>query len=353
METTEPEVEEPESTEAESTETETAEAESTEPEVAEVESTEPEVAEVETTEAEPAEAETTKLESAEAETTDTETTEPQDTKLEDQKTKVPIFKRILLYAAMVISVLFLLLSLAGIIGGWALNKPATEAALTVLTSFDNALQRIEEASAKTGAALSEISTALDDADQQIQEAGEELADTNLLLEVISLLIGEDIEPNTDQAGESIRSIYDTVLAIEEAIAAINAIPFLNIEIPGEEEIASIRTGMEEMAVAVSELKEEVQQRREDRAENLVEAISAPINRLNTRVEELQTRMADIEQRSGMAIERIDQVQSRVPLWIDLVSIANTLLFGWFMFSQGAVIVLFWRALHPNQAAAAK
>lgn len=267
---------------------------------------------------------------------------------DDRKIKMPIFKRILWYAAIVISSLFLLLGLAGIIGGWAINKPLTDTILAVLVSFDEALHRMEEASSKASAALSESSAALEDADQRLQEAGEELADTSILLEVISRLVGEDIQPNMDQTAENIRAVYDTVVAIEEAIAAINTIPFVDLEIPGGEEVASIRTGMEEMAVTVSELREEVQQRREERAEKLVERISAPVNTLNSRVEEMETKIIDIEARLGLAIERIDQVQSRVPLWIDVASILNTLLFGWFMFSQGAVIVLSWRALHPSQ-----
>jgi len=271
--------------------------------------------------------------------------------VEVQKIKVPIFKRILLYAAIVISIIFLLLGLAGIIGGWVINKPVTETLQTVLTSFETALTRVEEVSVNAGAALSETSTALGNADQRVQEAGEELADTNLILEVVSLIVGEEIEPNTDRARDSFVSIYDTVVAIEEAIAAINAIPFLNIEIPGSEEIASIRTGMEEIAVGVAELKDEIQQKREDRADNVVEAISAPINRLNIRVDEMSAKISDIETRLGLAIDRAEQVNSKIPLWIDIVSILNTLLFAWFIFSQGAVIVLCWRALHPDQVAA--
>ncbi len=272
--------------------------------------------------------------------------------VEVQKNKVPIFKRILLYVAIVISVLFLLLGLAGIVGGWAINKPVTETIQTVLISFDTALTRMEEVSINAGAALSETSAALETADQRVQAAGEELADTNLLLEVLSRIVGEDIEPNTGRARDSFVSIYDTVAAIEEAIAAINNIPFIDLEIPGSEEIASIRTGMEEIALGVTELKDEIQQRREDRAENLVEAISTPINRLSTRVEEMTSRISDIETRLGLAIARTEQVNSRVPLWIDIISILITLLFAWFMFSQGAVIVLCWRALHPEKAAVA-
>ena len=363
------ELETPEAEDEETTEVEASEPEEPAEETADVEDQEAEPPEPEESAEKPAEAEDQEAESSEPEEPEKEPAETEDQELEEpteeiidavdkdvepavQEERVPIFKQILFYAAIAISGIFLLISLLGIIGGWVINTPTTEAALAVLTSFDDALQRMEEASINANAALAELSTGLENADQKIQEAGEELADTNLLLEVISRITDQEIQPNMTQTRDNIRSIYDTVLAIEQAIATINAIPFIDIEIPGEEEISSIRTGMEEMAVAVTDLREEVQQRREDRAENLVEIFSAPVNRLNSRVEELQSRLSEIEARLATAIERTNFLKDRIPLWIDIVSILNTLVFGWFMFSQGAVILLCWRALHPKESAAA-
>ena len=100
-----------------------------------------------------------------------------------------------------------------------------------------------------------------------------------------------------------------------------------------------------MAVSAAELREQSQQRREDRAENFVEAVTAPINRLNDRVDEMITRMTGTEERLGLAVERIDDLQNNVPRWIDIASIIATLLLAWLMFSKGAVIVLCWQALH--------
>lgn len=295
--------------------------------------------EEETTEGERAEEDT-----KEVDATEVEKTEFDSMQVEEQKEGPGIFKRILLYSAMVISVIFLLLGLAGIIGVWAINTPATETILAILEPIDLALQRMELASQRTGAALSETSAALEDADQRVQQIGETVAETSLIREAISRIVDDDIKASVNETRENIRALYDTLGAIEEAIQAFNAIPFVGLELPGSEEIAAVRTGMEEIATSTAELSDEIQQRREERAENLVERLSTPINRLNMRVEEMQAKMTDTEARLGLAIERIDNIQNQVPLWIDIVSIVNTLLLAWFMFSQGAVFVLCRRAL---------
>lgn len=288
--------------------------------------------------------ESSEEESTEVETSEAVTTEEETTEVENQKEGPSIFRRILLYTAMVISIIFLLLGLAGIIGVWAINTPATETVLAILEPIDLALQRMELASQRAGGALSETSAALENADQRVQEMGETVAETSLIREAVSRIVDEDVQTRVGETRENIRALYDTLGAIEEAIQAINAIPFVGLEVPGSEEIAAVRTGMEEIATGVAELSDEVQQRREERAENLVERLSRPINRLNTRVEELQTNIADTEARLGLAIERIDNIQNQVPLWIDIVSVVDTLLLAWFMFSQGAVFVLCRRAL---------
>jgi hypothetical protein len=258
-----------------------------------------------------------------------------------------IFKRILLYVAIVIGAVFFLLGLAGVIGVWVINTPATETILAILEPIDNSLQRLEGVAGEVGVALSEVSTSLDEADQQVQELGAGLAETNLVVEAINRIFDADVEQSLAKAGDNVVSIYDTVVAIEETINAINGIPLLKIEVPGSDEIASIRTGMEELAASADELQQESQQRREDRADSFVEAVSAPINRLNDRVDDMYTRITGAEDRLGLAVENIDEIQSKVPGWIDIASIIATLLLAWLMFSQAAVIILCWRALHPK------
>jgi signal transduction histidine kinase len=309
--------------------------------------------------------------------TDVQSSEPEDSRAEEVETDAPeeleetevteevapepakvetepgLPKKLLLWAAIVIAALFLLLGLASVVGVWAVNTPVTNTVLAILQPIDNALHRLEAVSGEVATTLSTASASLDEADQRVQELGAGLAETNLVKEALTRILDVDLKQKVGKANDSVRSIYDTVVAVEETINTINAIPFLSLEVPGSEEMASIRIGMEEMATSAQELRQENQQRREDRAENLVAAITTPLDRLNGRVDEMQSRMTNAEARFGQAIERMDDLQGKVPGWIDMASIVATLLLAWLMFSQGAVIVLCWRALHvkPRTASA--
>jgi len=240
---------------------------------------------------------------------------------------------------MVISIIMLLLGLAGIIGAWTINTPATETVLEVLAPINTALQRVESISHETVTALTEVSAALDNAEKRVQERGSEVTESNIALDAISKIVGEDVRPKIDKAGDNIRAVYDTLGAIEETIQAINAIPFIDVEVPGSEEITQIRTGMEETALTVSDLAEELQQKKADTVAKAVDKVTEPLKRMNTRVEEMRANTADLEARAGAASDRITYVQSQVPRWIDILSIVLTLLLVWFTLSQVAVFVL--------------
>lgn len=249
------------------------------------------------------------------------------------------FKRILLYAAMVISILVLVLSVAGIIGAWAYNTPATEAILDILVPVTNALQRSEELVNTTGQSLTRVSTALDTAGSRVQEIGDDVAEKEIVLEAASLIVGEDVRPALQEASDSIRSVYDTVGALEEAIQTFNAIPFIDVEVPGAEPLGNLRTGMEEVATTAEDLVVTLQEKKAEIVSETVTEVTQPIDRLNSRVGEIRTGLADLETRLGASITNLLRLQEELPSWIDMLCIATTVFLLWVIISQIAVFVL--------------
>ena len=55
-----------------------------------------------------------------------------------------VFKRILMYAAMVISIIVMVICIAGIIGAWYYNTPATDAVLDIVVPATEAVQVAEK-----------------------------------------------------------------------------------------------------------------------------------------------------------------------------------------------------------------
>ncbi|MGD8488093.1 MAG: hypothetical protein PVJ23_01155 [Anaerolineae bacterium] len=255
-----------------------------------------------------------------------------------------ILKRILLYTGMVISMIVLLLCLAGVIGTWVINKPATETILSALAPINAALERVESLSKGTARTLTETSAALDRANTRVEEMGDGITETRVVLEAISALLGEDVRPKINSARDSIRAVYDTLVAIEEVIVSFNAIPFVGVEVPGGDEVAQVRTGMEEAAVEVNTLLESSQQKKEETVAEVVERVTGSVDQIRTRVDGIQTRVSDLETRAGRASQKMIDLQKQIPLWIDVSSTVATVLLAWLIFSQVAVFVLCMKQL---------
>ena len=120
------------------------------------------------------------------------------------------FKKILLYAGMVVSFIVLVVCTAGVVGTWYLNTPLTEAVLGVVLPVTDAMQLAEDVTGETGIVLETVSTGLDEAQQQIEAISEEVVDTKVAVEAISALVGEDIQPQVDEVKANIKAIYNTL-----------------------------------------------------------------------------------------------------------------------------------------------
>ncbi|MEA3334830.1 MAG: hypothetical protein U9R25_02905 [Chloroflexota bacterium] len=258
-------------------------------------------------------------------------------------------KRILLYAAIVLSVIALLISVAGIIAVWYYNTPVTESILSLLVPATDAMARVEQRTGETGMTLTDVSAGLQTAGQQVQDLGEEVLATDIALELISRKVGEDIRPKIQETAVNVESVYDTVVAFEEAIVTFNEMPFVDLELPGAAEIGQIRGGMEDVAGQIGDLSERLQTQKEDIVTDAVNKIAQPLAQIDTRVTEINTQVDDIHVRAGASREQLLWMQGEVPGWIDMFSVATTLFLGWVIISQVIVILCCRKTLQGKVA----
>lgn len=259
-------------------------------------------------------------------------------------------KKILLYVGMILAVVTLVLAAAGIIGAWYYNTPVTETVLSILVPVTNTLQRVETIAGETVTALEDVSTGLVEAQRRVEEIGADVNEANLAVEAISTLVGEDIRPKIDQIRKSYRSVYDTLAAIQEVVRAVNALPFLDLELPGDEELEQARTGMEDIGAEVQALNTKLTDRKAEIVGGAVEQVNDPLDRLGTNVTETKVKIAGIETSAKESKENLLYVQENVASWIDLASIAMTLVLIWIIISQVAVFLLCREYLQGEAAA---
>ena len=114
---------------------------------------------------------------------------------------------------------------------------------------------------RTGAVLQEVSTKVVEAEQALSDIVDEVAEADIAVEALSRIFDTDIQSGVETVKGNVLAVYDTLGLIQETIESINEIPFVDLEIPGAEELGQVRGGMEEVAARTDEISNSIEQRK--------------------------------------------------------------------------------------------
>ena len=103
----------------------------------------------------------------------------------------------------------------------------------------------------------------------------------------------------------------------------------------------VRRGISSTGRMLEELDADVQERRSEAAEDLVGSITSRTSEIGGFLDDVQSDVDDLRTQIGDLQTRVATLKGRVPLWIDLGSIAITLLFLWLAISQVSVFIHGW------------
>lgn len=250
-----------------------------------------------------------------------------------------IFKRILMYAAMVISIIVMVICIAGIIGAWYYNTPVTDTVLGIVVPATEAVQVAEKVTNEAGRGLQDVSSRVAEAQQALSDIIDEVVEANIAVEALSRIFDTDIRSEVETLRGNVRAVYDTLGLIQETVESINDIPFIDLEVPGAEELGRVLSGMEEVASRADEISNSIQQRKAELIDGAVTEIAEPLAQMNTRLNEVQSSLFELNTILGTSIESLLLVQENAARWIDLISVAITFILIWVFISQVAVFVL--------------
>lgn len=254
-----------------------------------------------------------------------------------------VLKRIFGIVIIIISVVFIVACLAGVVFSWSINPPMTKAITGVLTGFERVLTTAETGIERVNTRLSEAQTNIDTIEENVETAGETLSETSIVYEVLDRTVGDELFPKIAAAGDTIIAIRDSVISFNELLESINDLPFVDLPTLTEE----LDTASESMAKVQSEVEEtrtELQAIKEEAISKPVTAITDRTTRISDGLESTQQDLSNTQTNIKENIESISMIKARVPLLIDLISVSFSFVYLWIAFGQVGLIVLAWRRL---------
>jgi hypothetical protein len=251
------------------------------------------------------------------------------------------WKRILAFVIMILSVILIILCIVGIIGNWSINNSVTIGITKILTGIENTLGLADDALGRLDTRVGSAQERVADFEQSVQTAGENWAENPVILTALSEKLDLGIAPAINDLRETVQSIRETLIAVQNAIQAINALPFVSVgkETSDWESLQQLSEGISALNEGVQETRNGIREAKEEAATQVGFAVGKGASRLDSGLATIETAVADYGTRISELRTEVSAFKASVIFWLDVASVIMTLLLLWLIFSQVVVFVL--------------
>jgi hypothetical protein len=253
------------------------------------------------------------------------------------------FKRILSAIVIAISVLLLVLSLAGIVGTWIVRDQLHTDLVGIVTAAETRATTVKKGLDRLDTALTQSRSQVTAIEQEAQAFGTSLEENRPLLTAISDAIGIELSPLIESARETMTTVREAVAAVNSAIEAINAIPFVSVPAPELQTLQKLSQDVESFRTEVQAVRTAMEQRRSEIIQGTVSIITTPTSQIGGTLDEMLDTVSGYSQQVGAVQEGLSRFRSAIGSTLTWTAIIVTLILLWIAFSQVGLLVLGWRA----------
>jgi hypothetical protein len=256
-------------------------------------------------------------------------------------------KRALAVIGMVLSILVLLISIAGIVVSWTAGGALKNVSNKVLTGVERGLEVTDDALVRVDDRLEGARANIKTVEEAAKQVGEDVEETNFALLLIEETVGEELLPRIESAQETLETTRASVIAFNNTLEAANEIPFVSVPTLTDELDAASERAAESKA-AVDEIKTALKVAKSEAVDSLVGAITQRTSKIDGAISELQGDVADYQTNVAAVDDRVSSLKSRIRLWIDVATIIFSIGYFWVAISQVAMLGLGWSYLRNGE-----
>lgn len=249
-------------------------------------------------------------------------------------------RRAISLAAIILSSVFLAVSLAGIILTWSAYQRLNDDVMGRVEAVEADLRSAREDLQTVKAEMDAVQEQIDALKVALETLG---VDGAASLEGVAALIGRlegTLTPFISGVAERVEDLRDAVVRLKETIERLNELPLVNLQIPGVEQL-------DEATAALEELQSDIEQGRDQISsasqitEDTIDTLTTGFADLEESAQSLSAALGGYDAMISGYLEEIDALQANLPRWSIIAAISLTVVFVWLGFSQAALFVLAW------------
>jgi methyl-accepting chemotaxis protein len=246
------------------------------------------------------------------------------------------------------SAMFLLASLAGAILAWVYNEPLT---LEVTTLLDEAERQLTQIQADLRQAKAEVERALriiQSAEDALASLTEQAASAKEALEQVNQTLDDDLIPGLENTRAKITEVRTVLEDLRDALQQLNSLPIINFEVPGDELLADIISGVDSLDAEIADVQD-LAQRASTFISDTSYLLGGDFQETKQNLQDLLEVLEGYDSKITGWLAQVRTLKDSAPGWIDRASLSLSVVLAWFAFSQFGLILhglAIWQGGNP-------
>lgn len=255
--------------------------------------------------------------------------------------------------AVVVAVLVMVGSIAGIVGTWWVHSAATNATLQAFTIVDSAVGVVDTGAERVNGLVQIGRNEVQQVETTIVAVGSNITENRPVLTALSTRVSERLSPTVEQVRTTVAPLVATVRAVRALVDFVNAIPFIREAPPGIEDLENALNVLDEAVADVRQINDTVRTTVTGTADRFtnesVSTLTGLTSRVDSRLSQAQAAVGRVQVELRAFQQRLAVWRSRLLLAYNLTAIGLTLFLFlvWVVYSQ----VVFIRHQRQNSGKA--
>ena len=258
---------------------------------------------------------------------------------------MPILEKTIRIGAIVLAVLFIVLSLFGIFGAWFVDRKATDVALKVfgvietgVGVFNPGVERMDDLIAPSRTEVRQVS-------ETITAAGAQAQANSPVLNALNERLETNLAPRIAQMQEVLAPVRNAVSTVANTVRVVNSLPMMADRAPRLAALDDAFNRLGELSADATQLRGTLRALVAGQNNDVTAETVATLNRLSQRIDtrlgEVQTNVHGVQADIAALQARLDIRKSRLLFLFNLLALLCTLMLAWILYTQVVVIQHHW------------
>lgn len=262
-----------------------------------------------------------------------------------------ILKKIGHMLLVIIAILVIVFSAAGIYGTWWLHNTVTDVTLRVFSAINTGVAVVDNGVGLVGGLVQDGRTEVQQAEQTITTVGANLQENSPVLTALNNRLETRLAPAVSRIQTTLAPVRGALQTISTVVGILNSIPAIQENAPAVDRVDTALSRVELLAADVRQLDDtlaaSVVEGKNQLTQEAVTTLTGLTTRIDTGLSEVQTTITGVQSDIAALQVRIDARQARLLRIYNLTAIVLTLLMLWLIYSQIVVIQKHWRGVRAK------